>query len=107
MTLQVEQQVIDFAGWKAMFDSYAGARDEAGVRSVKISRQLDEPDYVVVDLEFDNADMASSYLEFLRRNVWVSDAFMRVADTSPDARILHTIYNSEKASVAPQWGLSA
>ena len=100
-------QVIDFAGWKAVFDSYGGAREEAGVMRVHIARQLDDPDFVIVDLGFESAEEARSYLEFLRRNVWMPDAYTSVATLSPEARVLQAVFDSEVAAPKPQWGLSA
>jgi hypothetical protein len=60
-TLQVEYPVLDFDTWKAAFDSDPGNRAEAGVRRYHVYRLVDDPEYVVVTLDFDTADEARAF----------------------------------------------
>lgn len=51
--LRIEHQVPDFAGWKQAFDSDPAGRERSGVRRYAILRAVDDPNYVLIDLEFD------------------------------------------------------
>jgi hypothetical protein len=61
--VRVEHPVGDFAAWKQAFDSDPIGRARMGVRRHEILRSLDDPNYVMVDLEVDTAERA----EELRR----------------------------------------
>jgi len=69
ITLHIEHPVRDFAGWKAAFDSDPAGRERAGVRRYVISRPVDQPLYVMIDLEFDDRGRAEKMLAVLE-NVW-------------------------------------
>ncbi len=71
-TVHIEHAISDYATWKAAFDRFAEARQQAGSTGHRIRRPVDDPQYVVVDLEFPTTDQAASFLAFLRRNVWSS-----------------------------------
>ncbi len=65
--LQIEHPVPNFDGWKKAFDSDPINRKQSGVRRYKISRQADNPNYVIVDLEFDNIKDAETALAALQK----------------------------------------
>jgi len=46
----------DFEKWKTVFDEYASARKEAGCQSVQIFRNGEDPNEVVVLLDWDNIE---------------------------------------------------
>jgi hypothetical protein len=69
-TLHIEHPIHDFAMWKAAFDGLADARDRAGVLSARVAQPVDDAHYVVVDLDFADAERATAFLGFLRANVW-------------------------------------
>jgi hypothetical protein len=71
-TLHIEHAISDFDLWKGAFGRFEAARAQAGVRAHRIARPVDDPHYVVLDLEFDDADRASAFLGFLQANVWSS-----------------------------------
>ncbi|MEP6649969.1 MAG: hypothetical protein ABJA74_08645 [Lapillicoccus sp.] len=71
-TLHIEHPVHDFAMWKSAFERMAAARDRAGVVSARVAQPVDDPYYVVVDLDFSDADQAARFLSFLQTNVWSS-----------------------------------
>ena len=56
-------------GGKKAFKSDPVNRKASGVRRYKISRKVDEPNYIIVDLEFDDLDAANSCLAQLQ-NLW-------------------------------------
>jgi hypothetical protein len=54
LILQVEHKVPNFDAWKKVFDRDPIKRKKSGVRRYRIFRPTDDPNYVVVDMEFDN-----------------------------------------------------
>lgn len=69
-TLHIEHAITDFETWAAAFDRFSDARREAGVRSHRVLRPVDDPCHVVVDLEFDTDDAARAFRQFLQTVVW-------------------------------------
>ena len=72
VTLHIEHPITDLATWRGAFDRFADVRARAGVRAHRIQTPVDDPHYVVVDLDFDTAEQAASFLEILRTRVWPS-----------------------------------
>ncbi len=68
--LQIEHKIPNFDGWKKAFESDPINRKKSGVRRYKIFRPFDDPNYVIIDLEFDNLKEAEDTLAALR-NLWV------------------------------------
>ena len=69
-TLHIEHEITDLATWLSAFVRFEGARREAGVLAEHIQQPVDNPGYVVVDLDFASADEARAFLQFLRERVW-------------------------------------
>jgi ribosomal protein L35AE/L33A len=69
IVLQIEHKVPNFEGWKKAFDDDPIDRKKSGVKSYRICRKNDEPNYVVIDLEFDNLNDAQTALSKLK-NLW-------------------------------------
>jgi hypothetical protein len=65
-------------------------RQAAGVRSHLISRPVDNPHYVIADLDFDSAIEAGAFLDTLRTRVWSTPANSPALASAPIARILTT-----------------
>ena len=65
-TLQIEHTVSSYDAWKATFDSDPLGREQGGVTSYRIFQPLDDPNYVIVDLEFDTSVEADSFQSALR-----------------------------------------
>jgi hypothetical protein len=70
--LRIEHQIRDFDSWKAAFDSDPVGRQQSGVRRHRVLRPIDDPNYVMIDLDFDSSSEAEAFLAALRRNVWSS-----------------------------------
>jgi len=86
--LQIEHPVPNYEGWKKAFDSDPVNRKQSGVRSYKISRKIDDPNYVMVDLEFDNLTDAEACHEKLR-NLW--NRVQGTVMNNPQSRIIEVI----------------
>jgi ribosomal protein L35AE/L33A len=86
--LHIEHPVPDFDGWKMAFDSDPVGRKKSGVRRYQILRPVDDPNFVMIDLEFDTASQAEALLAAMRV-VWsrVEGKIM----TSPLARIVEAV----------------
>jgi hypothetical protein len=70
VTLHIEHPITDFETWSVAFARFADARREAGVRAHRVQRPVDDPQYVVVDLDFDTVAAAGAFHEFLTTVVW-------------------------------------
>ena len=87
-TLHIEHPIVDFAVWKAAFERFAEVRAESGVRGHRIQRPVDDPKYVVVDLDFDSTGEAERFLAFLRTKVWSTPSNAPGLRGTPQTRIL-------------------
>lgn len=90
--LHIEHPVPSFEGWKAAFDSDPVGRQKSGVRRYFVSRAVDNPNHVVIDLEFDTLGQAEALLSAMRV-VWgrVEGTIM----TNPQARIVEVVETKE------------
>jgi hypothetical protein len=70
VTLHIEHPITDFRTWSEAFVRFGDARRQAGVRAHRISRPVDDRNYVVVDLEFDTVEAAEAFRQFLTTQVW-------------------------------------
>lgn len=86
--LHIEHSITDFTQWTAAFMTFADRRRQAGVRAERICRPVDDPHYIVIDLEFDNADQASKFRDFLAAEVWSTPSNSPALTGRPVTRIL-------------------
>jgi hypothetical protein len=93
--LQIQHTVRDYDAWKHAFDSDPVGRSQGGVRRYRILREAEDPNHVIIDLEFDSAREAEAFRGALR------DLWSRVGDElgleGPTARILETTESDELA----------
>ena len=87
-TLHIQHPITDYDTWKGAFDRFAEARGRAGVTSHRIRQPENDPEFIVVDLEFDEAEQAHKYLGFLRENVWSNTDNAPALAGDPVARVL-------------------
>lgn len=81
----------DFADWDSRFASGAAARRDAGCRSVRRFRSVDDPDEVVVIFDWDTHEHARRFIE---NNV------RQLALNNPDAPPqMWTVYVDELAAL--------
>lgn len=90
-TLHIEHAISHFDVWKEAFDRFAAQRAARGVRAHRISQPVDDPTYVVIDLDFDGVAPAANFLDFLRTTVWASPAASPALDGTPSALILRPV----------------
>jgi hypothetical protein len=94
-TLRIEHPISDFATWKGAFDRAAAIREQAGVRRYRIFRPVDDPAYVMLDLDFDQVSAAEAFLAVLQRDVWGSSQASPALVGSPQAHIIETAESRE------------
>ncbi len=92
--LHIEHPIRDFGTWKKAFESDPVGRERSGVRRYQILRPIDDPNYVMIDLEFDNPRAAEALLAALRE-LWQSPAAMSALAGSPQTRIVEEVENKE------------
>jgi len=67
--LHIEHTVANFDNWKAGFDNYEEFRQKSGVRRYQILRAVDNPNFVMIELEFDSLSAAETLLAGVQQ-VW-------------------------------------
>ena len=87
-TLHIEHRITDFDLWKVAFGRMAQVRAQFGVRAHRVHRPLDDPRYVVVDLDFDTSGEAQRFLQFLQTKVWASRDSSPALAGAPQTRLL-------------------
>ena len=86
--LRIEHPVSDFGTWKRAFDSDPARRQAFGVRHYRVSRAVDDPGFVTVDLEFDDLAAAEAFSGGLRTVWgWVTGTLV----DAPQGRILEAV----------------
>ena len=86
--LHIEHPVPSFEGWKKAFDSDPVGREKMGVRHYKILRPTDNPNYVMINLEFNTEQEAEALLAAMKV-VWgrVEGTIM----TNPKSQIVEVV----------------
>ena len=67
--LRIEHVVPDYEPWKRAFDGDPASRVRSGVRRYRILRAVDDPNDVMIDLEFETRGEAEAMLTTLRA-IW-------------------------------------
>ena len=87
-TLHIEHRITDFDTWTAAFNRFADVRRQAGVRDQRVQRPVNDPAYVVIDLDFDTTDEATAFLHLLNTKVWAIPENAPALDSKPATMIL-------------------
>jgi hypothetical protein len=90
-TLHIQHPVTDFDTWTSAFNRFADARRNAGVRAQRIMRPVDDPKYVVIDLDFDTAAEATQFRGFLTTQVWSNHENSPGLAGTPETMILEAV----------------
>ena len=64
--LRIEHPVPSYEGWKKAFDSDPVGRKKMGVRRYQILQPIDNPNYVIINLEFDTEKEAEALLTAMK-----------------------------------------
>lgn len=90
--LQIEHKVATFEGWKKAFDNDPVGRKKSGVKRYRVHRMADDPNYVIVDLEFEDVNTAEQMLASLK-NLW--EKVEGTVMVNPKTRILELVDSKE------------
>jgi hypothetical protein len=69
IVLHITHTVNNFDVWKASFDTFEEFRQKSGVRRYRVTRPVNNPDFVAIDLEFDSLNQAEALLTEVQK-VW-------------------------------------
>jgi hypothetical protein len=83
--LQMEHPVPDYNGWKKAFDSDPLKRQQSGVKSYRIYRELDNFKQVIIELDFDSLGEAEEMHKALKQ-LW--SKVQGTVMMNPQSRIL-------------------
>ena len=89
--LRIEHPIRDFDTWKGAFDRFSDFRQQSGVRRYRVLRPIDDPNYIMIDLEFDSPSEAESFLAALWHNVWSSREAAPALLDEPQTRIVEAV----------------
>lgn len=87
--LRIEHPTRDFATWKAAFDRDPANRSKAGVLRYSIHQPVNNPHYVLIDLEFETVTQAEQLLATMKK-IWSSGAAGSALGGEPRIQILET-----------------
>src|SRR6266581_8567513 len=85
--LHIEHPIRDFDTWKKAFESDPAGRERSGVRRYQVLRPIDNPNYVMIDLDIDSASAGEAFLAAMRE-VWRSPKAAPALAGSPQTRIV-------------------
>ncbi len=86
--VRIEHSVPSFERWKQAFDSDPADRKGSGVRRYQVLRSRDDPNYVMIDLEFDTEPEAERFVQTMQR-IWGGPA--KAIMQSPRVRIAEVV----------------
>jgi hypothetical protein len=87
-TLHIEHPITDFETWSSAFGRFAEVRRQAGVVKHRIQQPIDDPRFVVIDLDFETNEAAHAFLNFLKTTVWGDQANAPALAGDPRTMIL-------------------
>ena len=88
--LRIEHPTRDFATWKSAFDRDPVGRGQSGVQRYSIYQPVDNPRYVLIDLEFETVAQAERLLASMKQ-IWGSGAAGAALGGEPRTQILETM----------------
>lgn len=69
VTLRIEHKISSYDGWKKTFDMDPINRKKSGVKYYRIFRPIEDENFVIIDLEFENLSEAKATQAALQ-NIW-------------------------------------
>jgi len=86
--LHIEHEISELSVWREAFKKSAPAREAAGVTRTEVYQRDDDPNYVVINLSFENLNAASGFRELLINQIWSSPDSAPALVGPPTARVL-------------------
>ncbi|MBI3205741.1 MAG: hypothetical protein HYZ29_29660 [Myxococcales bacterium] len=92
VTLRIQHSVPTFDSWKRAFDADPVGRKGGGARRYSIHRSVSDPNFVMIDLEFETVVEADAFLEKLR-GLWRGAA--QAVMLNPQAWVVETVKSTD------------
>lgn len=89
-TVHIEHPVKQFDDWKSVFDRFSALRTEHRTLAYEISCPIDDPDYVIIRLDFGVRADAEAFLAAMR-GVWSAPTAATVLGGVPQTRITESV----------------
>ena len=83
--VRIEHKVVSYDRWREAFDRDPADRRGSGVQRYQVLRGVDDPNYVLIDLEFAALDQAQRFLQKMRE-IWAGPG--KAVMQRPIARIV-------------------
>lgn len=93
-TLQMEHAIRDFDTWKAAFERDPAGRQQSGARGYQILRPIDDPNYLIINIDFDSRGEAEAFLAKMNE-VWKSTSAAPALKGRPQTRIVEIAESKE------------
>jgi len=90
ITVRIEHPIKSFEAWKGAFDRDPVDRKGSGVRRYQVLRPIDDPAFVMVDLDFETSEQATAFVHAMRR-VWASPQAAPALGGAPRATIVQAV----------------
>jgi hypothetical protein len=90
-TLHIEHEITDLQTWLDAFARFGEARRKTGVKAQRIAQPVDDDNYIYVELDFDTAEQAEGFKNFLETNVWSNPDASPALGGTPRARVLNEV----------------
>jgi hypothetical protein len=91
VTLHIEHRITDFDTWASAFNRFADVRRDAGVQAHRVQRPVDDPAYVVIDLDFATTEQAKAFLSLLNAKVWAVRENSPALTGTPQTMVLGSV----------------
>jgi quinol monooxygenase YgiN len=88
--VHAEREIRDFDTWKTAFDRDPIRREQSGVRRYCIVRPVDDPNFVIMDFEFET-EIAARQFQAALHQLWASPAAAPALRGSPQARLVEPV----------------
>ena len=86
--VRIEHAVANYENWKQVFDRDPADRKGSGVLRYQIHRTHDDPNFVMIDLEFGSDDQARAFLGTMER-IWNGPG--KAVMLNPRARVMDLV----------------
>jgi len=93
IVVRIEHATPSFEKWKEAFDRDPADRKGSGVRRYRVLRAADDPNFVMIDLEFETAREAEAFLEKMKA-IWNGPG--KAVMQGPRGRIARAIESKER-----------
>jgi quinol monooxygenase YgiN len=88
--VHAEHEIQNFDNWKAAFDRDPIRREQSGVRHYRVVRPVDDPNFVIMDFEFETTDAAQAFQTALHR-LWASPTAAPALRGRPQTRLVEPV----------------